>query len=925
VWTIKNQGTSVGTLDWSALVIPKSRDPHDVGYQWKTDQMTVVPYGSGSLVRVPDYYQGPANPSPPSKWHPIEAADVPEPAATTLANADLSYPFTNTSIVLKTSDPAWTIPGPASGPQYALLGDGTVVTYYWYRFADQPTLQKADMTAAEREGIQLVAEKIHREWKHDRDYLAPPTSGALADLDPGQVVTPPLGMDTGHVPIAWQQDWGGSVANPGALKFTTVPANPVAGQAFSVTVQAQDTSGMAQNVTSATRVQLSVATGNGVLLGTTGGTIPNGSNSVTISGVVYPAAETMTLRAAATCLSTAVSPAIAFSNPSGQINAFNRPATGIASDQAVLHARIGCPATNATVHVHWGTTNEGVNIAKWANSATLGTWSNVTSTDLDHALAGLPPKTTYYYIFRATNGSGTVWSSQVSSLKTLPMAPVITTHPASATKVAGSPVSFTVAASDAAQFQWFKAGVALTDGGNVSGANSAILRLSGITMADAGSYSVAVGNAGGSATSNPAVLTVVAPVTLTWDANTAAANTQDGGGNWTGNNWHNGTTNVAWLDYHNAVIGSGGAGGVINPGMASANHLTFNNFTGTYMIDSDFLTVAGNLLFNSSGTARLNARMSGTGSLTKSGSGTLQFYGLSENTFSGGTTINNGTLHLGAIINGICPSVVNPLGTGPVTLNGGTIRFDWVAAGNALTVNGGTLLSNNGWGATWSGPVALNTTATVNATWPMTITGTISGSGGFTKTGGNTLLLSGTNSFTGTNRIAAGTLACSRSAALGTGPLDISSGAKANLDFSGTRSIASLTLGGTAMPPGTYGSTASPADNKNDTFFTSTGTGTVTILFPTTTTLALTSGATPTDPGTSLTFTATVTGGTPTGTVAFYNGTTLLGSSILDGSFQAGFTTSSLAIGSHSITAQYAGNAGNAPSSSTPLVIQVIN
>lgn len=829
VWTIKNQGTPIGTLNWSALVTPRSRDPYDVGYQWETGQMTVIPYGDGSMVRLPEYYQGPLNPNSSSKWYPLEAADVPEPAATTLANAPLSHPFTNTSIVLKTSDPAWTTPGPASDPNYALLGDGTVVTYYWYRFADQPTLQKADMTAAEREGIQLVAEKIHREWKHDRDYLAPPTSGALADLDPGQVVTPPLGMDTGYVPIAWQQDWGGSVANPGALKFTMVPSNPVAGQAFSVTVQAQNTNGVAQNVTSATRVQLSVATGNGALQGTTSGIISSGANSVTISGVIYPAAETMTLRASATCLPPAVSSPITFSNASGQINVYNRPASGIASDQAVLNATIGCPATNATVHVHWGTTNEGVKIAQWANSASPGTWNNVTSTGISHTVAGLVPNTTYYYIFRATNASGTVWSSQVSSFRTLPLAPVITTHPAGATRVAGSPVSFAVTATDAVQFHWFKAGVPLTDGGNVSGADTATLRLSGITMADAGSYSVVVGNAGGSTTSDPAVLTVVAVATLTWDANTVSANTQDGGGNWIGNNWHNGATNVTWLDYHNAVIGSGGAGAVVNPGMACTNNLTFNNFTGTYTIDSDCLTVAGNLLFNSSGTAKLNALMSGTGSLTKSGSGTLQFYGLTRNTFSGGTTVNNGTLHLGAIINGISPDVVNPLGTGPVTLNGGTIRFDRVTAGNALIVNGGTLYCNNGLGATWNGPVTLNTTATVNAAWPVTFNGTVSGPGGFTKTGVNTLLLSGINNFTGTNRITAGTLACTRSGALGNGPLEISSGAMVNLDYSGTRVIASLTLGGAAMPPGTYGSTGSPAANQNDAFFNSTGTGTVTI------------------------------------------------------------------------------------------------
>src|SRR2546430_4575868 len=37
-------------------------------------------------------------------------------------------------------------PGPVAGPFKAYLGDGSVVTYYWYRFADQPALLNADLT-----------------------------------------------------------------------------------------------------------------------------------------------------------------------------------------------------------------------------------------------------------------------------------------------------------------------------------------------------------------------------------------------------------------------------------------------------------------------------------------------------------------------------------------------------------------------------------------------------------------------------------------------------------------------------------------------------------------------------------------------------------------------------------------------------------
>ncbi len=57
----------------------------------------------------------------------------------------------------------------------------------------------------------------------------------------------------------------------------------------------------------------------------------------------------------------------------------------------------------------------------------------------------------------------------------------------------------------------------------------------------------------------------------------------------------------------------------------------------------------------------------------------------------------------------------------------------------------------------------------------------------------------------------------------------------------------------------------------------------------------------------AITFTATVSSsGTPTGSVSFYDGTTLLGTVTLSQG-TAAYTTSSLAAGNHSITATYSG------------------
>ncbi len=74
--------------------------------------------------------------------------------------------------------------------------------------------------------------------------------------------------------------------------------------------------------------------------------------------------------------------------------------------------------------------------------------------------------------------------------------------------------------------------------------------------------------------------------------------------------------------------------------------------------------------------------------------------------------------------------------------------------------------------------------------------------------------------------------------------------------------------------------------------------------------------------GQAVSFTVTVTAvppgaGTPTGTVTFSDGNASIGTATLDSTGAASFTTSSLAVGTHSITASYAGDANFNPSSSS--------
>jgi hypothetical protein len=73
--------------------------------------------------------------------------------------------------------------------------------------------------------------------------------------------------------------------------------------------------------------------------------------------------------------------------------------------------------------------------------------------------------------------------------------------------------------------------------------------------------------------------------------------------------------------------------------------------------------------------------------------------------------------------------------------------------------------------------------------------------------------------------------------------------------------------------------------------------------------------------GQSVTFTATVTGtgSTPTGTVTFNDGSTMLGTGTLNASGVATLTTSTFAVASHSITASYSGNSAFNASTSSAL------
>ena len=237
-----------------------------------------------------------------------------------------------------------------------------------------------------------------------------------------------------------------------------------------------------------------------------------------------------------------------------------------------------------------------------------------------------------------------------------------------------------------------------------------------------------------------------------------------------------------------------------NNGTATING-NINHGAGTISYDIENGSAPTDMLINS---------VIESGALTKTGAGTLELS--ADNTFTGITSVDAGTLNLNATGNAIAGDVLIGGGTllltqaeqiansSDIILNSGT--FDLNANSetiNSLTFNGGTLSQGGATltlasgsnpltmrDTTISGPISLsggtitfdstnNNSATIsgnitqsalinynvengNAATDMFISGIISGAGALTKTGTGVLELSGNNTFTGHTTISSGAI-----------------------------------------------------------------------------------------------------------------------------------------------------------------------
>ncbi|ECY9925468.1 fibronectin-binding autotransporter adhesin ShdA [Salmonella enterica subsp. enterica] len=273
---------------------------------------------------------------------------------------------------------------------------------------------------------------------------------------------------------------------------------------------------------------------------------------------------------------------------------------------------------------------------------------------------------------------------------------------------------------------------------------------------------------------------------------------------------NNGVLQVGEGELENTLFGSGS---LVKTGTGELTLSGDNDYSGGTTIDDGVLiadnadslgtgAVANNGVLQV-GEGELKNTLSGTGSLVKTGTGELTLNG--DNDYSGGTTIDDGTLianhadslGTGAIDNsGVLQvgegELENTLfgsgslvktGTGELTLSGDNNTYS-----GGTTISGGTLIAANV-NALGSGDIDNSGVLQVGEG---ELKNTLSGSGLLVKTGTGELTLSGDNKiYSGDTTIADGTLIAANVNALGSGNIDNSG--MLMLDANGAFELANIT------------------------------------------------------------------------------------------------------------------------------------
>ena len=221
----------------------------------------------------------------------------------------------------------------------------------------------------------------------------------------------------------------------------------------------------------------------------------------------------------------------------------------------------------------------------------------------------------------------------------------------------------------------------------------------------------------------------------------------------------------------------------------SAGVLQLGNGGTTGSISGD-VTNNGRLLINRSNGITLSGVISGNGSVEQIGGGTTTLSGV--NTYLGGTTLTAGVLSVSADAN---------LGNvaGALTFNGGTLRV----TGTTFTSTARTI----DWQAGGGG---FNILAALNS---FTVSQALGGPGGLAKSGPGTLVLTGTNTYSGGTTISAGVLQIGNGGATGSIAGDVANDGTLAFNRSNAMTFSGVIGGTGAVQQLGAGTTILTADN----------------------------------------------------------------------------------------------------------------
>ncbi len=188
---------------------------------------------------------------------------------------------------------------------------------------------------------------------------------------------------------------------------------------------------------------------------------------------------------------------------------------------------------------------------------------------------------------------------------------------------------------------------------------------------------------------------------------------------------------------------------ILNSNQAFTISLGGNSFFLPGAIDTN----GKELTFNAGSSVQVQAVISGAGGLIKTGVGSLSLY--ASNTFSGPMQVLQGGLNV---------YHQNALGTTngntSVSPDASLALLNTIVTSEAF-VFGGSLTSAGAGTKTLNGPILLSTSNAIIYVFPgapLTVNGSISGSGGFSKVSSDTLTLNGSNTYTGTTTVSGGGL-----------------------------------------------------------------------------------------------------------------------------------------------------------------------